>query len=55
MDAFTNGLVLLSLICFWISEAAMDFTKNKWGPFFFMDMLMATTFTGLLLRTIFMN
>lgn len=39
MDAFTNGLVLSALICFWIGEAVRDFTENKWSPLFFMDAL----------------
>lgn len=55
MDAFTNGLVLSALICFWIGEAVRDFTENKWSPLFFMDALLATAFAGILLRTIFIQ
>lgn len=43
------------ICCFWIREAVRDFTEKKWGPLFFIDVMMATAFAGLLLRTIFMS
>lgn len=55
MDAFTNGLVLLALICFWSREAVRDFTENKWSSLFLMEALFAITSVGVLLQTICMS